>query len=75
MIVRVEDFYAAASRAGLLVKAKIRGKTVAVDFRSPDETVLDALVLSADYTMRLPASTRTRVAAGDTVHIAGQRCR
>ena len=55
-MVRIEDFYEAAGRSGLLVDAEIDGHTIAVDFRSPDETVLDGLALSADYTIRFPAS-------------------
>ncbi|MBS1986001.1 MAG: hypothetical protein JST16_17705 [Bdellovibrionales bacterium] len=70
-MVRIEDFYEAAGRSGLLVDAEIDGHTVAVDFRSPDETVLDGLALSADYTIRFPASALPSLAAGDTVSIAG----
>ncbi len=69
-MVRIEDFYEAAGRSGLLVDAEIDGHTVAVDFRSPDETVLDGLALSADYTIRFPASALPSLAAGDTVSIA-----
>lgn len=70
-MVRIEDFYEAASRSALLVDAEIDGHTIAVDFRSPDETVLDGLALSADYTIRFPASALPSLAAGDTVFIAG----
>lgn len=70
-MVRIEDFYEAAGRSGLLVDAGIDGHAVAVDFRSPDETVLDGLALSADYTIRFPASALPSLAAGDTVSIAG----
>ena len=70
-MVRIEDFYEAAGRSGLLVDAEIDGQTVAVDFRSPDETVLDGLALSTDYTMRFPASALPSLAAGDTVAIGG----
>ena len=69
-MVRIEDFYEAAGRSGLLVDAEIDGHTIAVDFRSPDETVLDGLALSADYTIRFPASALPSLAAGDTVSIA-----
>ncbi len=74
-MVRVEDFYEAARRSGLLVDAQIDGHTIAVDFRSPDETVLDGLALSADYTIRFPASALPDLAAGDTVSIAGNHYR
>ena len=70
-MVRIEDFYEAAGRSGLLVDAEIDSHTVAVEFRSPDETVLDGLALSADYTIRFPASALPSLAAGDTVSIAG----
>jgi len=74
-MVRIEDFYEAAGRSGLLVDAEIDGHTVAVDFRSPDESVLDGLALSADYTIRFPASVLPALAAGNTVSIAGNTYR
>lgn len=64
---RTEDFYQAAARAGLLVEVVVGGETVALDFRSPDETVLAGLALSADYTMRFPASVLPDLAVGATV--------
>ena len=75
MRVRIEDFYEAASRSGLLVNAEIDGQTIAVDFRSADETVLDGLALSADYTIRFPVSVLPHLAAGDTVSIGGNSYR
>ncbi len=74
-MVRIEEFYDAAGRSGLLVDAEIDGQTIAVDFRSPDETVLDGLALSADYTIRFPASALPALAAGDAVSIAGNTYR
>lgn len=74
-MVRIEDFYEAASRSGLLVDAEIDGHNIAVDFRSPDESVLDGLALSADYTIRFPASVLPALAAGNTVSIAGNTYR
>ena len=74
-MVRIEDFYEAAGRSGLLVDAEIDGQTIAVDFRSPDESVLDGLALSADYTIRFPASVLPALAAGNTVSIAGNTYR
>ncbi|MGA0586627.1 head-tail joining protein [Dyella sp. KRB-257] len=74
-MVRIEDFYEAASRSGLLVDAEIDSHTIAVDFRSPDESVLDGLALSADYTIRFPASVLPALAAGNTVSIAGNTYR
>lgn len=74
-MVRIEDFYDAAARSGLLVDAELDGHTIAVDFRSPDETVLDGLALSTDYAIRFPASALPALAAGDTVSIAGNTYR
>jgi hypothetical protein len=68
---RIEELYEAAGRAGLLVEAEVDGQTVAVDFRSSDETVLDALALSADYTIRFPRSVLPDLAAGDSIYIDG----
>ncbi len=70
-MVRIEDFYEAAARSGLLVDAEVDGQTIAVDFRAPDETILDGLALSTDYTMRFPASALPSLAAGDAVAIGG----
>lgn len=70
-MVRVEDMYAAAASAGLLVEAEVGGQIVAVDFRSPDETVLDGFARSADYSMRFPSSGMPDLAAGQTVTIGG----
>lgn len=74
-MVRIEAFYDAAGRSGLLVDAEIDGHTIAVDFRSPDETVLDGLALSTDYTIRFPASALPSLAAGDIVSIGGSNYR
>lgn len=74
-MVRIEAFYDAAARSGLLEDAEIDGHTIAVDFRSPDETVLDGLALSTDYTIRFPASALPSLAAGDIVSIGGSNYR
>ena len=74
-MMRIEDLYEAAGRSGLLVDAQVDGYTVAVDFRSPDETLLDGLVLSADYTIRFPASALPSLAVGDTVAVGGSQYR
>ncbi len=70
-MVRVEDLYAAAANAGLLVEAEVGGRIVMVDFRAPDETVLDGLALSTDYTMRFPASALPDLTVGQVVSIGG----
>lgn len=74
-MVRIEDFYDAAARSGLLVDAEIDGQTIAVDFRSPDETVLDGLALSTDYMIRFPASALPSLAVGAIVSIGGSHYR
>lgn len=65
----IEAIYDAASRAGLLITAVIGGLPVAVEFRAPDENVLNGLASSHDYTMRLPASRLGTLARGDAIAI------
>ena len=69
---RIEDFYDAAARAQLLLDAEVDGHTIAVDFRAPDETVLNGLALSADYSIRFAASALPNLAVGDTVSVGGE---
>ena len=69
-MVSVEDLYAAAANAGLLVEAEVDGQIVMVDFRAPDETVLDGFALSRDHQIDYPAAWLT-LAVGDTVEVAG----
>ncbi|MEW5837164.1 MAG: hypothetical protein AB1832_19060 [Pseudomonadota bacterium] len=69
-MVRVEDLYDAAERAGLLTPVVVGTATVHCAFRAPDETVLDGLALARDYQIDYPASWLT-LAAGDTVDVAG----
>lgn len=66
----LEDLYAAAAAAGLLVEADIGGQVVAVEFRAPDEPVLDGLALSSEYTIRFPSALVANLHIGDLVHIA-----
>ena len=68
-MVSIETFYAAAANAGLLINASIDGQIVAVDFRAPDETVLDGLALSTEYTMHYPRSTLPHLASNHQVVI------
>lgn len=65
----LEDLYAAAAAAGLLVEADVSGKRIAVEFRAPDELVLDGLALSSEYAIRFPSSQITELAIGDVVRI------
>ena len=71
MSVRVEALYEAARRAGLLVEAEVGGLRVWVDFRAPDEAVLEGLALSADYTVRFPACALPTLAVGEIVTVRG----
>ncbi|WKB50782.1 head-tail joining protein [Eleftheria terrae] len=71
----IEELYLAAARAGLLSDAEVGGRTVAVDFRAPDESVLDGLALSADPSIRYPASWLPELAAGDSLQVGRQSYR
>lgn len=71
----VETLYDAAANAGLLTRAVIAGTEVMVDFRAPDEDVLDGLGVSRNYTIRYPVSRLPLLAAGNTLEIAGQTYR
>jgi hypothetical protein len=77
----IERLYEAAARAGLLKTVTwtpaegVEPQTVDVDFRAPDETVLDGLGLSTDYSIRYPASILVGLAQGDTVTLEGQTYR
>lgn len=77
----IERLYAAAARAGLLKEARwfpaegAEPQTAFVDFRAPDETVLDGLGLSTDYGIRYPASALAGLASGETLTIEGQAYR
>lgn len=53
-MIRVDELYAAAGRAGLLTQVVTGDVTALVDFRVADTVVLDGLGLSADYTIRYP---------------------
>lgn len=68
----IEELYAAAERAGLLVNAEVAGRTVAVGFSAPDQSLLDGLVRAADYTISYPTSTLPELGVGDSLVIAGQ---
>lgn len=70
-MMRVEEFYAAAAQAGMLVEAEVDGQTIAVDFRAPDEPVLGSLAMSADYAMRYPTTALPALAVGSSVSING----
>ena len=77
----LERLYDAAARAGFLETAVwvaeegTEPETASVEFRAPDETVLDGLGLSTDYAIRYPTSVFVGLAAGHTVTIDGQAYR
>ncbi|WP_028770783.1 head-tail joining protein [Silanimonas lenta] len=73
-MVRVEDLYDAAERAGLLTPVVVGAVTVHCAFRAPDETVLDGLALARDFELEY-ASSRLALAPGDVVTIAGESYR
>lgn len=67
-MVDVETLYDAAARAGLLTTVRFDAADVAVEFRQPDEDVLNGLAVNRDYQIRYPAS-RLALSAGDTLTI------
>lgn len=67
----MERLYRAARRSKLLVTAQFNGQSVAVGFTAPDESVLDGLVRSTDYTIRYPTSELPALAPGHTLTIEG----
>ena len=77
----LDRLYDAAARAGILSLATwlpsdgADPETVSVDFRAPDETVLDGLGLSTDYAIRYPAGRFNGLASGDRVTVNGERYR
>lgn len=71
----VDDIYDAAARSNLLTRAVIGGTEVMVDFRAPDEDVLDGLGVSRNYVIRYPVSRLPLLAAGNALEIAGQTYR
>lgn len=67
----IEALYDAAASAGLLFRAVSGGVGVMVDFRAPDEDVLDGLGVNRNYTIRYPLSRLPLLAAGNALEIAG----
>lgn len=68
----ITDLYAAAANAGLLTEVTVGGETVLCEFRAPDESLLDNLVLSTEYRIRYPTVQLPNLTASDTVVIATQ---
>ena len=77
----LDRLYDAAARAGLLSLATwlpeggADPETAWVEFRAPDETVLDGLGLSTEYAMRYPASAFHGLVAGGLLTVNGERYR
>lgn len=67
----IETLYDAAASAGLLIRAVSGSLEVMVDFRAPDEDVLDGLGVNRNYTIRYPMSRLPLLAAGNALEIAG----
>lgn len=67
----IEALYDAAASAGLLIRAVSGSLEVMVDFRAPDEDVLDGLSVNRNYTIRYPLSRLPLLTAGDALEIAG----
>ena len=77
----LERLYDAAARAGLLSLATwlpedgADPETAWVEFRAPDETVLDGLGLSTEHAMRYPTSVFVGLVAGGLLTVNGERYR
>ena len=74
MTTTLETLYDAASAAGLLTTVALNGVEVMVEFRAPDEDVLDGLGVSRGYTIRYPKS-RLTLTGGDELQVGGDRFR
>lgn len=55
----VEEIYAAAEAAGLLITVTVNGQPVAMDFCAPGEGIFGGMVESTDYSVRYPTSWAT----------------
>lgn len=74
-MIAIDALYDAAARSGLLTRAQVGGVEVMVDFRAPDEDVLDGLAVSRNYAIRYPVGRLPALAAGDTVEVDTQAYR
>lgn len=70
-MIAIESLYDAAARSGMLTRAAFGSTEVMVDFRAPDEDVLDGLGVSRNYSIRYPLSRLSALASGDTLWISG----
>lgn len=69
-MIKILDIYDAAGRCGLLTPVQVGNATIQAAFSAPDETVLDGLMLSRDYTIDYPTDT-VSLKRGDIVIIYG----
>ncbi|MDP2431457.1 MAG: hypothetical protein Q8O33_05450 [Pseudomonadota bacterium] len=74
-MITIETLYDAAARSGLLTRAAFGSTEVMVDFRAPDEDVLNGLGISRNYSIRYPLSQLPALASGDTLWISGRSYR
>ena len=69
-MIDVGALYDSAARSGLLTSVSFGGAEIMVEFRAPDEDVLDGLGVSRGYTIRYPQS-RLALTAGSELVVAG----
>ena len=67
----VDALYDAAARCGFLTRAVFGTVAVMVEFRAPDEDVLDGLGVSRGYTIRYPKS-RLTLTRGDELLVGSE---
>lgn len=76
-MLRIEEFYEAAARTGLLRDCRWQpadgspSQTHAVGFSAPDDIVLDGLAMNTDYAITFPSSVFVGLAAREAVEISG----
>ncbi len=75
-MINLSDFYNdaiydAAISAGLLYEVTFNGVVVMCEFRAPDESLLDGLVLSTDFNIRYLKNRMPSLKTGDVVSIKG----
>ncbi len=74
-MIAIESLYDAAARSGLLTRAALGGIEVMVDFRAPDEDVLNGLGVSRNFSIRYPVCRLPTLSSGDTLWISGRSYR
>ena len=69
-VITLEQLYDAAAGSGFLTEVNFGGSVVMVDFRAPDEDVLDGLGVSRGYAIRYPRR-RLALVTGSELLVAG----